>query len=170
MKMTWSLSTLSCLAASCDQKLLPSMSLYTFWVKVHVQAHFLYLSIVWIDCTLLLLILALSGILLLTWHMQLSKQFILLLVWVLTVSHWDPGEWENEWGANIESGDRARSEREEGWVVTRRQQDPDSHCCTRDSFRNYFYKYFIYVDILVLEVYPNPTINNSQTNVTFVFF
>ena len=40
MKTGLSLSTLSYLAAFCDQKLLPSKSLYTFWVKV--QAHIQY--------------------------------------------------------------------------------------------------------------------------------
>ena len=60
--------------------------------------------------------------------------------------------------------------RKDEWLPGDRRTRTHIAAHETDSFRNYFYKYFIYVDILVLEVYPNPTIKNSQTNVTFVFF
>ena len=79
----------------------------------------------WTDCTLELLLLALSGILLLMLHMQLSKQFMIPPSLVLSpVSSLESGqclteswEWGNEWGANTERGDRVYEVWEGGRVA-----------------------------------------------------
>ena len=86
----------------------------------------LYLSMVWMDCTLLFRLLALSGILLLTWHMQLSKQFILLraspcvLAWVLTrcwhcLSESENEEMSEEQTLRVET-ERGLRERKDDWL------------------------------------------------------